>query len=409
MLTGIDIVKNERIQKLIQTNKDTFYKRVFTKDEINYIRDKRDSIGTIAGLFAAKEAVSKMLGTGIGEISWTDIEICHSGKGKPYLNINDKLKTIFRMLGIKEVDISISNEKEFSIAVAVAVSNKGLEVGIPNNMPYRLNKRKVDSHKGDFGKIGIVAGNIGMTGSLYLALYGALRSGSGLVYGLVNSQLLKIPSIAPTEAILRDLEDFTLKKMEINDFSSLLVGPGIGVGYKQLTYINYFAKEFNNTIVIDADGLNNIINDLDILSNRNGKTIITPHPGEMSRLIRKDIRYINDHREECAVSFSQERNVITVLKGHETIVTDGENVYKNFSGNPGMATAGSGDVLAGVITSLIGQGYDAYEACVMAVYAHGLAGDLAREKYGEYGMIARDIIEFLPKALEFIEDKTQWS
>ncbi|MDG2764782.1 holo-ACP synthase, partial [Vibrio parahaemolyticus] len=134
MLTGIDIVKNERIQKLIQTNKDTFYKRVFTKDEINYIRDKRDSIGTIAGLFAAKEAVSKMLGTGIGEISWTDIEICHRGKGKPYLNINDKLKTIFRMLGIKEVDISISNEKEFSIAVAVAVSNKGLEVGIPNNM-----------------------------------------------------------------------------------------------------------------------------------------------------------------------------------------------------------------------------------------------------------------------------------
>lgn len=402
MLTGIDIIKNDRIEKILKENKNSFYERVFTVNELNYIKDKKESIATVAGLFAAKEAISKMIGTGIGEISWKDIEIKHNGLGNPFICLNRKLRSIFNILGIEDVDISISNEKEYSIAVAVALTGKNTKVEIPVNMPYRLNKRKLDSHKGDFGKVGIIAGSIGMTGALYLSAYSALRSGSGLVYGLVNSSLFNNTNIVPTEAILRDIECFVLGKMDINDFSSLLIGPGMGIGYKQLTYINYCINNFKDTLIIDADGLNNISDDIEILNDRGGKTIITPHPGEMSRLIKKDINYINQHKEECAVNFSRELNVITVLKGYETIVTDGNSIYKNYSGNPGMSTAGSGDVLAGTIASFVGQGYDPYEASVMGVYVHGLAGDLAKEEYGEYGMIARDIIEYLPKAISCI-------
>lgn len=402
MLTGIDIVKNERIEKILKENKDAFYKRVFTENEMNYIKAKKESIATIAGLFAAKEAISKMIGTGIGEISWKDIEIKHNSLGNPFISLNNKLRLMFNMLGVEDVDISISNEKDYSVAVAVALTNKSSKVEIPVNMPYRLNERKLDSHKGDYGKIGIIAGCIGMTGALYLSAYSALRSGAGLVYGLVNMPLLNIANIVPTEAIIVDIESYVLNKIDINEFTTMLVGPGMGIGYRQKTYINYCINNFKNTLIIDADGLNNISDDIEILNERSGKTIVTPHPGEMSRLIKKDVKYINQHREECAVDFSRERNVITVLKGHETIVTDGNSVYKNYSGNPGMATAGSGDVLSGIITSFVGQGYNPYDACVMGVYVHGLAGDLAKEKYGEYGMTARDIIEFLPKAINCI-------
>ncbi|TJX68936.1 NAD(P)H-hydrate dehydratase [Soehngenia saccharolytica] len=402
MLTGIDIINNERIKKILTEKKDSFYKKVFTENELNYIKEKKESIGTIAGLFAAKEAVSKMIGTGIGEISWKDIEIAHNSEGKPYICVNRKLKQIFSLLGIEDIDISISNEKEYSVATAVGLTGKKTKVEIPVNMPYRLNRRNLDSHKGDFGKIGIIAGSTGMTGALYLSSFSALRSGAGLVYGLVNSSFINNAGIVPTEVILRDIETYVSNKIDINVFSSLLVGPGLGIGYKQLTHTNYCINNFKNTLILDADGLNIVSDDLNILKERSGKTIITPHPGEMSRLINKDIKYINVHKEECAVNFSKEMNVITVLKGYETIVTDGNNVYKNYSGNPGMATAGSGDVLAGVITSFVGQGYSPFDASVMGVYVHGLAGDLAREEFGEYGMIARDIIEYLPKAINCI-------
>lgn len=285
-------------------------------------------------------------------------------------------------------------------------------------MKELLAKRRKESHKGNYGRVGIIAGSSGMTGASYLTSQSALRTGSGLVYNIIPKSLEIIMSIKLTEVIIRAVDDNgkgyfmkdSIEKVieEINNKGVLALGPGIGVDKDIISLVKEIIINSNCPIVIDADGINCLSKNIEILKESKAPIIITPHPGEMARLLNKNINEIEEKRKYYAKYISDKYNIFTVLKGHKTIVTspNGE-IYINNTGNPGMATAGSGDVLTGIITSLIGQGLEIFNGTKLGVYLHGLAGDIARDKIGEYGIIASDIVESIPYAIMKTIDKTR--
>ena len=414
--TGIDMVKVSRIEKIIETKGDKFYSRILTPNEIDYIYFKNENPQTISGLFASKEAVAKLLGRGIGIVNWKDIEILHDKHNKPYIVLHNEGENLRKELGIDRIHLSISHEKDYAIAMVIGETCKSEILryaqddilGVQDDIAS-LPKRDPDSHKGSYGRVGIIAGSTGMVGSACLSSMAALRSGAGLVYNIVPKSLQNIFSIKLIEAIILPIEDDNTGHFTVNstkdieeiliDKDVLVLGPGIGVGEEREKFVKYILLKYNKTIVLDADGLNCIAKNPSILSKRKATTIITPHPGEMARLLNTSIKEIQQNRIEYSKTFSNKYNIITILKGHETIVTNGEDIYINTTGNPGMATAGSGDVLTGILASFIAQGMDPYEASKLGVYIHGLAGDLAKIDKGEYSMVARDIIENIPHAI----------
>lgn len=277
-------------------------------------------------------------------------------------------------------------------------------------MKELLPKRDANTHKGTYGRVGIISGSRGMTGAVYLACQSALRTGSGLVYAIVPESLETIMSIKLTEAIIRPIYDrntghFVAESIvsilkEIDKMDAIALGPGIGIDDERIELVWKVIKNVNCPMVIDADGLNCISKNMDMLHKKNSSIIITPHPGEMARLLNIKIREVEENREYYAKYISEKYNIITVLKGHKTIVSSPNGkIYINNTGNPGMATAGSGDVLTGIITSLLGQSLEPFDAAKLGVYLHGLAGDIARDKVGEYGLIAGDIVEAVPEAM----------
>jgi NAD(P)H-hydrate epimerase len=273
----------------------------------------------------------------------------------------------------------------------------------------RLPPRQVDGNKGSYGRILIVAGSRGMSGAAVLCGSAALRSGAGLVkvatprdvWPLVaagNPCYMTVPLEEDAEGCLTAAA--SAKLLEAATASDVLaLGPGLGRGPDKTRLVGSIVSEAAVPIVLDADGLNACADQLDILDHRAAPIILTPHPGEFGRLLGKTAAQVQVAREELAVAFAGAHNAIVLLKGHETIVTDGSRVYVNHTGNPGMATAGSGDVLTGLIAALLGQGLEPFAAAQLGAYIHGLAGDLARIDLGEEGMIAMDLIAYLPKAL----------
>jgi NAD(P)H-hydrate epimerase len=180
-----------------------------------------------------------------------------------------------------------------------------------------------------------------------------------------------------------------------NDMAA--VGPGLGQSEGTAACVHE-ALNSQTTLVLDADGLNVLRGETAPLRNRTAPLILTPHPGEFARLISQEIATVQSHREDLATAFAASHELVLVLKGHVTLVTDGKRLYRNTTGNPGMATGGSGDVLTGLVAALLGQGLDAFAAAQLGVYLHGLAGDLAREALGEVSLIAADLIDYLPRA-----------
>lgn len=286
--------------------------------------------------------------------------------------------------------------------MAIAIGDERKEYKVHDNMTLRLPKRSLDSHKGSFGRIGVIGGSQGMLGAVYLATYGALRSGAGLVHAILEKDLARDFGLKVIEVMVKEATDLYAYRQAQEGLDSLVLGPGFGRGLKQKNLIEDCLLNFENPLVLDADGLNILSDNPTIIRHRKGKTIITPHPGEMGRLLKMTTEEIQEDREGSAVKFAQTYGVVTVLKGHNTIVTDGERVYVNKSGNPGMASAGSGDILSGVAGTFLAQMEDPFNAAVLAVYVHGLAGDMARDLKGEYGMIASDIIDALPRAVALV-------
>jgi ADP-dependent NAD(P)H-hydrate dehydratase len=278
----------------------------------------------------------------------------------------------------------------------------------------KLKPRAVDAHKGDFGKVCIIAGSLGMSGAAALAGRSALRSGAGLVRVATPKSILSIvASIEPSFTTIPLPEDshgrisakavnVILEAIGQND--AVAFGPGIGTSGALHFILETLLRQENLKLVVDADGLNNLAGIKDWPKNLKARLIVTPHPGEMKRLWSGLLREsLPEQRQQQAIKLAQHTNAIVVLKGAGTVVTDGEKVYINKTGNPGMATAGSGDVLTGVITALLGQGLSEFDAAVLGVYVHGLAGDIAAKKLGQVGMMTTDIIDALPEA--FLDNK----
>ncbi|MBQ4550700.1 MAG: NAD(P)H-hydrate dehydratase [Oscillospiraceae bacterium] len=264
--------------------------------------------------------------------------------------------------------------------------------------------RKRDTHKGDYGKILLLCGSRGFTGAAALAAMGALRTGAGLVYLAVPESIYAIEAVKLTEPVVLPLPDENgmlcaasipqiarlLPKMD-----AVLFGSGSGIGQGTEEVLLYLLKNCECPLILDADGITLAARHKDILRGRKLPTILTPHDGEFARLAPPDMP-----RTEQTMALATELGVILLRKGHRTLITDGAVCFENHTGNPGMATGGSGDVLAGVIGSLIGQGVAPLEAAAAAAWLHGAAGDRAAEKWGEYGMLPGDMVDELPQLLK---------
>jgi NAD(P)H-hydrate epimerase len=260
-----------------------------------------------------------------------------------------------------------------------------------------------------FGKVCIVAGSVGMSGAAALAGRAALRTGAGLVRVAVPKTILPVvASIEPsyTTVPLEDTSGKISKKAisqlitAASDNDVMAFGCGVGVSVAVRSVLESLLGLDNLRLIIDADGLNNLSKINDWAQKTKAKLILTPHPGEMARLwqgLFRDEQPID--REALAIQFAQRTNTTVVLKGAGTVVAKRKKVYVNTTGNPGMASAGSGDVLTGVITAFAGQGMSDFDAAVYAVYVHGLAGDIAAEELGQISLMATDIIDALPGAL----------
>ena len=300
-------------------------------------------------------------------------------------------------------DIGIPQE------VIEGVEGRHIELLAPEQLRDLVEPRAADSHKGDFGRVTIVAGSRGKTGAAYLAAMGALRSGAGLVTVATPASVLSIvASMAPefmTEP-LAESADGSVTRAALDRVLDLrhdviACGPGLGRGPAVGEFVRALLDRATVPLVLDADAISVLADDPGPLVGREDRdVIITPHPGEMARLIGSPVEEVQANRIDVAVDFATTRRVYVVLKGHRTIIATPEgHVYINPTGNAGMATGGTGDVLTGMIAAWLAQLLDAEAACRLAVFLHGAAGDLAETDEGQVGMTASDVIAHLGAAL----------
>ena len=264
-------------------------------------------------------------------------------------------------------------------------------------------ERKDGSHKGDYGKVFLLAGSEGMLGAGVLRSRGALRVGAGLVYLGVPLKARDAVNLVTPEVIVIGGEgagDYLANALGAN---AVAIGPGLGarrdLARELLSKLS--EEKYGAPVILDADGLNAFAGDLEALQKLKLKLIITPHPGEMARLWGRRIEEIQPERQKITQETAQLLQCVVVLKGHQTVVVEGGGAsYINNTGNPGMASGGTGDVLTGMIAGLAAQGLASYNAAVAGVYLHGLAGDLAAKEKGAYGLIASDLVEKIPYAIQ---------
>ncbi|NLW50752.1 MAG: NAD(P)H-hydrate dehydratase [Candidatus Brocadiaceae bacterium] len=277
---------------------------------------------------------------------------------------------------------------------------------------YRLPRmpgRRPDAHKGQFGRVLIVAGSPGMTGAGCMAAIAAQRAGAGLVTLALPAALNFIAEVKLTSAMSRPLPDpdgpilgpdaarSILQGAEAFDVAA--IGPGVGRAGPTGQAMRTLAASLALPAVVDADALNALAEGPGrVLRHAPAARLLTPHPGEMARLLGCATAEVQADRRAAAVGFAREHSVLVALKGAGTVVTDGARVYVNPTGNPGMATGGSGDVLTGMAAGLLAQGIEPFEALQVAVFVHGLAGDLAARRLGELSLMAEDLLECLPQA-----------
>lgn len=260
-------------------------------------------------------------------------------------------------------------------------------------------------HKGTFGKVLLLCGSQGYTGAAYFAAMGALRAGAGLVYLGVPECIYGIEAVKLNEPVIFPLPDREgtlseaamsqiLKRLPAMD--AVLIGCGLGISSGTRMAVQAVLAQAKCPVVLDADGINVLAGNMDILRGRQGATILTPHDGEFLRLGGK----LGADRMASAAEFAAKNGCILLLKGHRTCITDGKTGYLNRTGNSGMAAGGSGDVLAGILVGLLGQGMEPLEAAACAAWLHGAAGDLCARELGQYGMLPSDLLSALPRLLK---------
>jgi NAD(P)H-hydrate epimerase len=275
-----------------------------------------------------------------------------------------------------------------------------------NNELPRLPPRRPEAHKGDFGTALIVGGSRGMAGAAALAGMAALRGGAGLVRLAVPETVLDTvarfePSYMtiplPADAAGRIAAGALDRILEAaQPATAIACGPGLGRSFELDQIVVRLYQEIAKPMVFDADALNALAAESDVLAHPGGPRILTPHPGEFARLIGKKLP--GEEAQEAAIELAARCGIVVVLKGHRTLVTDGRRRALNATGNPGMATGGSGDVLTGLITALVCQKMEPFDAARLGVHLHGLAGDLAADDLSQVSLIASDLIQYLPEA-----------
>ena len=268
-----------------------------------------------------------------------------------------------------------------------------------------LPERDPFGHKGTFGKVLLLCGSRGFTGAAYLAAMGALRSGAGLVYLGVPESIYAIEAVKLNEPVVFPLPDKEGKLSaeaipqilnRLPAMDAILIGCGLGISEGTLAVVKAVLENAVCPVVLDADGINVLSGHMDILRGRQYPTILTPHDGEFRRVGGS----VGDDRMASAGAFASEFDCVLLLKGHRTCITDGHTGYVNGTGNPGMAVGGSGDVLAGILTGLLGQGIEPLKAAACAAWLHGAAGDLCASELGQYAMLPTDMLSALPRLLK---------
>ena len=268
-----------------------------------------------------------------------------------------------------------------------------------------LPDRDENAHKGNFGRVLLLCGSRGYTGAAYLAAMGALRTGTGLVYLGVPESIYQIEAVKLNEAIVQPLPDRggmlcreAIREIEarLPRMDAVLLGCGLGLSEDTEEIVCWAIQNVPCPLVLDADGITLAARHIDLLRGRAGTTILTPHAGEFSRL---GIPRTNDPMANARAA-AEQLGCIMVLKGHRSCITDGEQEYINPTGNPGMAVGGSGDVLAGMIVSLLGQHLDPLAAAACGCWLHGAAGDACARRLGQYGMLPTDMLEALPRLMK---------
>jgi len=309
------------------------------------------------------------------------------------------------------VDISIDKKNIDVENIKTELVDKAL---VKELLPIRFS----DSNKGSYGKIIIVTGSKGMTGAGGLSANACYRMGSGLVYLAVPDTLADIYSVLCPEAVVipikdskngyfakLDKEEYELVIDKINNMDVMCIGPGMQMSEGSKKIVKKLITSIKRPMVIDADALNIIAEDPRVLK-KVKNCVITPHPGEMARLVNLTTKEVQDDRINIASNFAEKWDITVVLKGNNTVIaTSDGRVYINETGNNGMATAGSGDVLAGIIAAIIGQKKSIIESAILGVYLHGLAGDIAVSRLNEYSIKASDIIKSLPEAINQLRNK----
>ena len=260
-------------------------------------------------------------------------------------------------------------------------------------------------HKGNFGKLLLLCGSRGYTGAAFFAAMGALRSGAGLVFLGVPESIYGIEAVKLNEPVIFPLPDAGGRLSadavpeiltRLPQMDAVLVGPGLGQSEGTLAVVRAVLEKAECPVVVDADGINVLSAHRDLLRGRKSPTILTPHDGEFARLGG----VIGEDRMAAAAALAEELGCVVLLKGHETCITDGTDGYLNPTGNPGMAVGGSGDVLAGVITALLGAGLPPLEAAACGAWLHGAAGDRCAAELGQYGMRPTDMLSALPRLMK---------
>ncbi len=311
---------------------------------------------------------------------------------------------------IKNVDISIPRS---------LVKNKQHKVFMltPNSVKTMLGDRPLASHKGSFGHVLVVAGSKGKTGAASMSAVAAARAGAGLVTLAVPESLEHILEVKTTEVMTEGLaecqegylgEDALYRILELAETKTVVVlGPGLSTSTGTKALVAELVRLTNTPLVIDADGLNSLAGDADILRNAKAPVFITPHPGEMGRLMKISTEKIEKERFRTLTDALSKLGVNIILKGYNTLIS-GQNgeIFINPTGNPGMATGGTGDILSGFIAAFLGQTEDHALACCAATYLHGLAGDMAKDKLGEISLMANDILNFIPDAVRQVKSSS---
>lgn len=277
-----------------------------------------------------------------------------------------------------------------------------------------LPPRPEDGHKGTFGHALVVAGSRGFTGAAKLAVEGAYRAGAGLVTaacpetiipmvapGLLEAMWIPLPA-TPEGAVSSQALAVGIASAKGRD--AVVLGPGMSTHEETCRFVLGFLAESPSPVLVDADGLNNLASDVGMLERVSVSVVLTPHPGEMARLIGASVAAVQEARVETARTFASRFNCVVVLKGHRTVIADASGAcFVNPTGNSGMATGGTGDVLSGIIGGLLAQGCKARDAALVGVYLHGMAGDIAAARMTARGMIARDLLAAIPEAWRMLE------